>query len=46
VKNSRELARWAAEVPIGSSVKVEVVREGERRSFDVVVEEAPVERGA
>jgi serine protease Do len=46
VKNSRELARWAAEVPIGSSVKVEVVREGERRRFDVVVEEAPVERGA
>ena len=29
VKNSRELARWAAEIPIGTSVKVEVLREGE-----------------
>jgi serine protease Do len=46
VKNSRELARWASEVPIGSSVKIEIVREGGRRTFDVVVQEAPVERGA
>jgi serine protease Do len=46
VKNSRELARWAAEVPIGTSVKIDVVREGGRRSFDVVVQEAPMERGA
>ena len=45
VKNSRELSRWATEVPIGTSVKVEVVREGIKRSFDVVIQEAPVERG-
>jgi serine protease Do len=46
VKNSRELARWAAEVPVGESVKIDVAREGSRRSFVVVVEEAPVSRGA
>jgi serine protease Do len=46
VKNSRELSRWATEVPIGTSVKVEIVREGGKRTFDVVIQEAPVERGA
>ncbi len=46
VRSSRELSRWAAEVPLGTSVRVEVVREGARKSFDVVIQEAPVERGA
>jgi serine protease Do len=46
VHNSRELSRWAAEVPVGTKVKIEVAREGGRRSFDVLVEEAPVSRGA
>ncbi|MBI2963167.1 MAG: Do family serine endopeptidase [Deltaproteobacteria bacterium] len=46
VKNSRELSRWAAEVPLGHSVKIDVVRGGVRRSFDAVIQEAPAERGA
>jgi serine protease Do len=46
VKNSRDLAHRVAEVPLGTSVHVEVLREGERRSFEAVVEEAPVDRGA
>ena len=46
VKNSRELSRWVAEVPLGETVKLEVVREGARKSFEVTVQEAPVERGA
>ena len=46
VKNSRELSRWASEVAIGASVKIEVVREGAKRTFEVVIVEAPVERGA
>lgn len=46
VKNSRELARWASEVPLGTSARIDVVREGGRQSFDVVIQEAPVERGA
>jgi serine protease Do len=46
VKNSRELSRWAADVPIGNTVKIDVVREGTRRTFEVVVAEAPVERGS
>ena len=46
VKNSRELSRWASEVAIGTSVKVDIVREGGKRTFDVVIQEAPVERGA
>jgi serine protease Do len=46
VKSSRELARWAAEIPIGHSVKIDVLREGGRRTFDVAIAEAPVERGA
>ncbi len=45
VKNSRELARWAAEIPIGSSVKIDILREGHRQTFDVTIAEAPVERG-
>ena len=45
VKNSRELSRWATEVPVGTSVKVDVVREGGQHSYDVVIQEAPVERG-
>jgi serine protease Do len=46
VKNSRELSRWAAEIPIGNTVKIDVLREGSRRTFEVVVAEAPVERGS
>jgi serine protease Do len=46
VKNSRELARSAAEIPIGNAVKIDVIREGSRRTFEVVVAEAPVERGS
>jgi serine protease Do len=46
VKNSRELSRWASEVPIGSSVRIDVMREGSRKSFEVTIQEAPVERGA
>jgi serine protease Do len=46
VKNSRELARWAAEIPIGNSVKIDILREGTRQTFEVTIAEAPVERGA
>ena len=46
VKNSRELSRWASEVAIGGSVRIDVIREGAKKSFDVVIQEAPVERGA
>src|SRR5262245_32655892 len=46
VKNSRELARWVAQIPIGSPVKIEVLREGSRQTFEVTVAEAPVERGS
>jgi serine protease Do len=46
VKSSRELSRWAAEVPIGRAVKIDVLREGSRRTFEVTVAEAPVDRGA
>jgi serine protease Do len=45
VKNSRELARWAAEIPIGNSVKIDVLREGRRQTFEVTIAEAPVDRG-
>jgi len=45
VKNSRELSRWASEVAIGTSVRIEVMREGGKKTFEVVIEEAPVERG-
>jgi serine protease Do len=46
VKNSRELSRWAAELPLGSTARIDVIREGQRKTFDVVIQEAPVERGA
>jgi len=46
VKNSRELSRWVAEIPIGTSVKLDVLREGSRRTFEVAITEAPVERGS
>jgi serine protease Do len=46
VKNSRELARWVSEIPIGTPVKIDVVREGNRQTYDVTVAEAPVERGS
>ncbi|MET0152303.1 MAG: Do family serine endopeptidase [Candidatus Binatia bacterium] len=46
VKNSRELARWASEIPIGRSVKIDVIREGSRQTFEVTIAEAPVDRGA
>jgi serine protease Do len=46
VKNSRELARWVTQIPIGSPVKIGVLREGSRQTFEVTVVEAPVERGS
>jgi serine protease Do len=46
VKNSRELARWAAEIPVGNSVKIDILREGSRQTLEVTIAEAPVERGA
>jgi serine protease Do len=46
VKNSRELARWVTEIPIGTTVKIDVLREGSRQTFEVTVAEAPVERGS
>ncbi len=46
VKNSRELSRWAADLPVGSVVKVEVIRDGRRRSLELTTQEAPNERRA
>jgi len=47
VKSSRELSRWAAAVPVGGTVKLDVVREGARRTFEVTIAESPpIERGA
>ena len=43
VKNSRELARWAAETPLGNSVSMEVVREGQHKTLQVMIQEAPKE---
>jgi len=46
VKNSRELSRWASEVTLGTSVKLDILRDGERKTVDVVIQESPTERGA
>ena len=37
---------WASEIPIGRSVKIDVIREGSRQTFEVTIAEAPVDRGA
>ena len=44
VQNSRELSRWVAETPVRSTVSVEIVREGQRRTVQVVIDEPPSER--
>jgi len=33
-------------IDAGNTVKIDVLREGSRRTFEVVVAEAPVERGS
>ena len=46
VKNSRELSRWASEVTPGTTVKLDVMRDGVKATVDLVIQEAPPERGA
>jgi len=45
VKNSRELSRWASEVPPGTTVKLDVLRDGQRKTLDLVIQEAPDAQG-
>jgi serine protease Do len=45
VKSSQELSRWASEVPPGTKATLGIIRDGARRNVDVVIQEAPQERG-
>ena len=45
VKSSQELSRWASDVAPGTAAKLDIVRDGSRQSVDVIIQEAPQERG-
>jgi serine protease Do len=45
VKSSQELSRWASDVAPGTTATLGVVRDGTRRNVDIVIQEAPQERG-
>jgi serine protease Do len=44
VKNSRELSRWVVDTPIRSTVAIEILREGQKRSLQVTIDEPPAQR--
>jgi serine protease Do len=46
VKDSKELQRLVAELPIGKPVSMTIVREGKEKVFEVTIEEQPADIGA